>query len=217
MSQHWAPARDDHQEAQNQNRASKMFGFHRFHPGLPDITPRDRSIGEAFSILPKSWHILATMRELDLHDHTVDEALRVFVEFYNRHVRSSLPEPLRIIHGYGSTEKGGKIRKKLRAFLEAGSGSLEWKTGEDVEGNPGVTIIYPRRVLHAREDQLVAGILEFCSIPRTESKIAGAFRKHTPQEIKSAIRALVRQGGLKVILKGGHETYVRQPRSGDRV
>jgi hypothetical protein len=149
------------------------------------------------------------MRELDLHDHTVDEALRVFVEFYNRHVRSSSREPLRIIHGYGSTEKGGKIRVKLRSFLEVGAGSLEWKPGEDAEGNPGVTIVYPRKVLHASEDQLAAAILEFCSIPRTESKIAGEFRKHAPREIKEAIRALVRQGQLKVVLKGGHETYVR--------
>jgi hypothetical protein len=150
------------------------------------------------------------MRELDLHDHTVDEALRVLVEFYNRHVRSGSREPLRIIHGYGSTDKGGKIRTKLRGFLEAGAGSLSWKTGEDAEGNPGVTIIYPRSLLHAREDQLAAGILEFCVIPRTESKIAGEFRKHTPGEIKDAIRALVRQGQLRVILKGGHETYARQ-------
>src|ERR1700733_8517004 len=104
--------------------------------------------------------ILATMRELDLHDHTVDEALRVFVEFYNRHVRSGSREPLRIIHGYGSTEKGGKIRKKLRLFLESGAGSLEWKTGEDVEGNPGVTIVYPKKILQAREAQLAGDILE---------------------------------------------------------
>jgi hypothetical protein len=149
------------------------------------------------------------MRELDLHDHKVDEALRVFAEFYNSRVRGSSREPLRIIHGYGSTEKGGKIRKKLRIFLETGSGSLEWKTGEDVEGNPGVTIVYPRSVLHAREDQLAAGILEFCSTPRTESKIGGEFRKHTPREIKDAIRALVRQGQLKETLKGGRGTYVR--------
>jgi hypothetical protein len=148
------------------------------------------------------------MHELDLHGHTVDEALKIFVEFYNRHVRSSR-EPLRIIHGYGSTEKGGKIRKNLRVFLEVGAGSLEWKPGEDVEGNPGVTIVYPRKVLHAREDQLAAGILEFCSIPRTESKIAGEFRKHAPREIKEAIRSLVRRGLMKEILKGGHETYVR--------
>ena len=149
------------------------------------------------------------MRELDLHDHTVDEALRVFVEFYNRHVRSGSREPLRIIHGYGSTEKGGKIRKKLRLFLESGAGSLEWKTGEDVEGNPGVTIVYPKKILQAREAQLAGDILEFCSIPRTESKIAGEFRKHAPREIKEAIRTLVRQGQLKELLKGGHETYVR--------
>src|SRR5947209_20578164 len=108
------------------------------------------------------------MHELDLHGLTVDEALKVFVEFYNRHVRKSSREPLRIIHGYGSTEKGGKIRQKIRIFLDRGGDSLNWKTGEEVEGNPGVTIVYPRKILHAREDQLAGDILEFCSIPRSE-------------------------------------------------
>ena len=170
-----------------------------------------RSAGdEGFSVLLSRWLILATMREMDLHGLTVDEALRVFIEFYNRQFRSGSREPLRIVHGYGSTEKGGKIRVKLRAFLEVGTGSLEWKTGEDLEGNPGVTIVYPRKVLNAREDQLAADVLEFCAIPRTESKIAGEFRKHSPREIKQAIRSLVRQGLVKEILKGSHETYVRK-------
>src|SRR5437016_851488 len=117
------------------------------------------------------------MFELDLHGLTVDEALRVFVDSYNRHVRSGSREPLRIIHGYGSTEKGGKIRPKIRTLLETAAASLDWKSGEDLlEGNPGITIVYPRKILHARENQLSAAILEFCSIPRTESKIAGEFR-----------------------------------------
>src|SRR5205085_10572402 len=105
------------------------------------------------------------MHELDLHGLTVDEALKVFVEFYNRRVHSSSREPLRIIHGYGSTEKGGKIRQKIRVFLEVCGDNLEWKPGEDIEGNLGVTIVYPRKILHAREDQLAGDILELCPIP----------------------------------------------------
>src|SRR5687768_9713451 len=109
------------------------------------------------------------MHELDLHGLTVDEALRVFAEFYNRHVRSNSRAPLRIIHGYGSSEKGGKIRHRIRLLLESSTGVVTWKPGEDIEGNPGVTIVYPEKVLRALEDQLGAAILEFCSIPRTES------------------------------------------------
>src|SRR5436309_2752352 len=136
------------------------------------------------------------MNELDLHGFTVDEALRVFVEFYNRHVHGSSREPLRIVHGYGSSEKGGKIRLRIRALLEVGAASLDWKPGEDVEGNPGVTIVYPRKILATFQNQLAADILAFCSIPRTESKIAGEFRKNSALEIKEAIRTLVRQGQL---------------------
>ncbi len=148
------------------------------------------------------------MRELDLHGHTVDEALRLFLDFYNRHVRSGSQESVRVIHGYGASGEGGKIRRKLRAFLEGVAGNLEWRPGEDIEGNPGVTIVFPRKLLPAPENQLAAGILVFCSIPRTESKIAGEFLKHPPRDIKQAIRSLVRQGQLKAVVKAGHETYV---------
>src|SRR5207249_3269794 len=116
-----------------------------------------------------------------------DEALRVFVEFYNQHVRSGSHEPLRIVHGYGSSGQGGKIQRKIRAFLEGSAVSLDWKPGENLEGNPGVTIVYPRKILLSREDQLATGIVAFCSIPRTESKIAGEFRNYAAREIKQAI------------------------------
>src|SRR6266478_7178002 len=120
------------------------------------------------------------MAELDLHGHTVDEALRIFVDVYNRHVRSRSKESLRVIHGYGSATEGlegGKIRRKIRTFLEGAADSLDWKPGEDLEGNPGVTIVFPRKILATSQNQLTANILAFCSIPRTESKIAGEFRK----------------------------------------
>jgi DNA-nicking Smr family endonuclease len=41
------------------------------------------------------------MAQLDLHGHTVDEALGVFIDVYNRHIRSRSKESLRVIHGYG--------------------------------------------------------------------------------------------------------------------
>jgi hypothetical protein len=149
------------------------------------------------------------MRELDLHGLAVEEAMKTFVECYNRHVRSRSREPLRIIHGWGSSGEGGRIRRKIRDLLGSATDSLDWKPGEDVEGNPGVTVVYPRQILHAREDQLAAAILEFCSTPRTESKIAGEFRNHGPREVKTAIRALVRQGRVKEIFKGKRATYIR--------
>src|SRR5579862_8354681 len=149
------------------------------------------------------------MIELDVHGLTVNEALKVFVDFYNRHARSSSREPFRVIHGWGSSGEGGKIRSKLRQLLAEAGPNLDWKGGEDLEGNPGVTIIYPRKVIQPRENELETAIQEFCSIPRTESKIAGQFRKYEPREIKQAIRSLLRRGQIKEILRVNHTAYVR--------
>jgi hypothetical protein len=148
------------------------------------------------------------MHEVDLHDHTWDEAVRVFVDFYNQHMRTGSRAPLRVIHGYGSTGREGTIRRKLRSFLGEAAASLDWKPGEDLEGNAGVTIVYPRKILPAPADQLAREILAFCSIPRTESKIAVKFRTYGPREIKEAIRSLVRQGQMKEIIKASRQTYV---------
>jgi len=126
-------------------------------------------------------------------------------------VRSRSEESLRVIHGYGSASDGldgGKIRRRLRTFLEGAADSLEWKPGEDLEGNPGVTIVFPRKSLPTSQNQLATDILAFCSIPRTESKIAGEFSKHRAREIKEAIRSLVRQGQLKIAAKGDREVYI---------
>src|SRR5467141_3745856 len=105
------------------------------------------------------------MAEVDLHGHTVYEALRIFSYVYNRHVRSGSKESLQVNHGYGSATEGldgGKIRRKLRTFLEGAADSLDWKPGEDLEGNPGVTIVFPRKILPACQNQLAADILAFC-------------------------------------------------------
>src|ERR1051326_1986848 len=106
--------------------------------------------------------------ELDLHGCTVDEALSMFVEFYNGHLRSGSDESLRVIHGFGGT---GKIRQKLRVFLETVDDRLDWKPGEALEGKPALTIIWPRRLLPIPGDRLLDDVLAYCSTPRTESKI----------------------------------------------
>lgn len=147
------------------------------------------------------------MPEIDLHHHTADEALRAFVAFYNREFRKGSREPIRVIHGYGSSGEGGVIRRKLRTFLETCSASLEWKPGEDIENNPGFSMVYPRRSLPDVDVQLAAAILAFCVTPRTESKIAGEFRKYGQSAVKEAIRGLLKQGRLKESYKGGHRLF----------
>lgn len=148
------------------------------------------------------------MLELDVHGLTVDEALRTFVASYNRRFRSGSRESIRVIHGYGSSGEGGKIQRQFRKYLESKPSQLTWTAGENFENNPGVTIVHVKSLLPDVQNQLEGDILAFCSIPRTESKIAGQFRKHTAREIKEAVRSLVRAGLVKSALKNGHETYV---------
>jgi len=146
------------------------------------------------------------MAEVDLHGYTVDEALRIFIDVYNRHVRRRSEESLRVIHGYGSATEGldgGKIRLKIRTFLEGVGDSLDWKPGEDLEGNAGVTIVFPRKILPTSQNQLAADILAFCSIPRTESKIAGKRSRNQRSDPRSRPPR-----PTKIAAKGDGETYM---------
>lgn len=83
-------------------------------------------------------------RSIDLHSFTVAEALREFVRFYNQCVRSGYRGRIEVIHGYGSSGSGGRIRAALRDFL-AGHGEIfgEFLAGESLR-NPGVTIVYAK-------------------------------------------------------------------------
>jgi hypothetical protein len=65
------------------------------------------------------------------------------------------------------------------------------------------------KAIHPLETQLAGAIWEFCSIPRTQTKIAVQFRQYEPREIKQTIRLLVRRGQLKEIFKGDRVAYVR--------
>ncbi len=86
-------------------------------------------------------------RSIDLHHHTVLEALRDFVRFYNGCVRSGYRGRIEVIHGYGSNGSGGIIREELRKFLSAHDSIFgEFLPGESLR-NPGVTIVYAKDTL----------------------------------------------------------------------
>ena len=86
-------------------------------------------------------------RSIDLHNHTVPEALREFVRFYNGCVRSGYRGRIEVIHGYGSNGSGGVIREELRKFLSAHDEVFgEFLPGESLR-NPGVTVIYAKETL----------------------------------------------------------------------
>jgi DNA-nicking Smr family endonuclease len=52
------------------------------------------------------------MIEIDLHEMTVTEALDYFIGSYN----SNKGQSLKIIHGYGSTGVGGRIKIRGQKF-----------------------------------------------------------------------------------------------------
>jgi hypothetical protein len=112
------------------------------------------------------------IESLDLHGHTVSEAMSLFVRRYNRLLSSMAVGELRgleVIHGKGKGGEIGLIREALRDYLrqqgkrisgfdaqlamrgasyaaEQG-GKLSYIYGEDVSGNAGCTIVIPRQRL----------------------------------------------------------------------
>jgi len=141
-----------------------------------------------------------------VHQCTVAEALELFHAFYNRQFAGGTPS-FTVIHGYGSSGEGGRIRKALRAFLEGFADTLTWKTGEELDGNPGCTVVYPKKPLPSTTDLLGVEILRYCSVPRTEDKIVGEFHRHGQRQIKESIRRLKQQSRLREIFKGAHKMY----------
>jgi hypothetical protein len=86
-------------------------------------------------------------RSIDLHNFTVQEAMREFVRYYNACVRSGYRGRIEVIHGYGSNGVGGSIRQELRTYLKAQAETFgEYLAGESLR-NPGVTILYAKETL----------------------------------------------------------------------
>jgi len=88
---------------------------------------------------------------IDLHGLRVQEALSRLSAACNRLLKSGRRGPLRVIHGYGSSGKGGDIREAVREYLEHNSSRVEYVAGEQFFNNPGVTIVYPKHPLPAPE------------------------------------------------------------------
>ena len=149
-------------------------------------------------------------RSLDLHLKTWNEALTDFVGFYNAALRQADGKPtgrLDIVHGYGSTGTGGVLRDRLRGFLQRHSELLEFTPGEYVDGNPGHTLVDPRRPLPDTLDQLEELICAYCTSPRSIAKITGEFRRYGNPAVRQAIRKLETQKRLRLVKKGAHNLY----------
>ncbi|MGM0600826.1 MAG: Smr/MutS family protein [Candidatus Rifleibacteriota bacterium] len=146
--------------------------------------------------------------EIDLHGLQVIDALEAFINFYNAKVKKGNFSAISVIHGYGSSGAGGKINIKLRKFLTANESKLSFEPGEYLfPANPGITMVKPRKTLPSFIDALASEILEFCSLPRTKSKISGKFRRYGEQRIKASLTTLERNGLVKTSIKGKHKIF----------
>jgi hypothetical protein len=148
-------------------------------------------------------------QSIDLHERTVPQAIREFVRFYNDCVRAGYRGRIEVIHGYGSTGSGGVIRKKLREYLAAHAEKLGSLLPGDSLGNPGVTIVYAKKLLPAS----VAGggamplpnaaqeaIRKYCDTPKAKERILIKLRGRFGDRVLSAeIRNMLTSGALEEI------------------
>jgi hypothetical protein len=146
-------------------------------------------------------------QSIDLHERTVPEAIREFVRFYNDCVKGGYRGRIEVIHGYGSTGSGGVIRKKLREYLAAHAEKLGSLLPGDSLGNPGVTILYAKKLLPAS----VAGggampllnaaqeaSRKYCETPKARERILIKFRGRFGDRVLSAeIRNMLTSGALE--------------------
>ncbi|HXK49253.1 MAG TPA: Smr/MutS family protein [Clostridiales bacterium] len=144
------------------------------------------------------------MIEIDLHEMTVSEALEYFIDIYN----SNKGQSLKIIHGYGSTGVGGRIRSAVRNFIESNKNCFSRiEFGEVVERNQGYTIVYYRSSLPEKDDILKDKIITYCTIShKTKEKIIGNFRKFGTGAVNQAVKDLVSAGRITEI-KGKVKKY----------
>jgi hypothetical protein len=148
-------------------------------------------------------------RSVDLHHRTVAEALREFIRFYNDCLRGNYRGRIEVIHGYGSTGSGGVIRKKLREYLAAHAESFGSFLDGDGLGNPGVTIVYPKKLLPETAggggassllNPAQEAIRKYCATPKAKERILIKLRGRFGDRVLSAeIHTMVNCGALEEI------------------
>ena len=144
------------------------------------------------------------MSQLDLHGYTAAEAVDLFVRSYNSRVGKGNLSRFRVVHGYGSSGVGGKIRTLLRKLLAA---SEEFLAFEYDPYNEGVTVVVPGKRLPEGAGIIWAEILEFCRTGKSESKILGKFRNYGDLNVKRVLQKLVKQGKLTCTNRGKYRIY----------
>ncbi len=142
---------------------------------------------------------------IDLHEMNRNEAIRFFIDKYNEAFKGGYRGEITVIHGYGSSGRGGVIKKELKEFLDSHRGYLTYT----VDTNPGAPLVTPLKAINEMQDMISMEILEFCrNTPKTREKIKGNFfKKYKNNEINACIKRLVKQGYITAILKKNGEVY----------
>ena len=147
------------------------------------------------------------MATLDLHGKTWAEALTAFREFY---AAAAPGTALEVVHGYGKSGSGGRLRVSLRNYLERQSqaGLLTYQPGEAADGNPGHTLVIRLKPLPAAGDDLAEAVWLYCARPQTARKIMNHFRRHGDPQVRQAIQQLTAQKRLRSASIGREKGYV---------
>ncbi len=142
-----------------------------------------------------------------MHGLSVTESLATLVAKYNALVPSAHKELL-LVHGYGSSGKGGVLKSQIRNFLqEAG---VRFCTEQDgFSCNRGQTLVLLGASALSAGQGLEGKMLEFCSPAKTKEKIFSKFHKSGVKVVQEAFSALVKKSLLKESWKGKHKVYER--------
>ncbi len=146
------------------------------------------------------------MYKIDLHNMTVKEAEEYFIRKYNDIVKRNLKEEIEVIHGYGSTGEGGKIKKSIRKILEENRGALKILQDENI----GHTIVIPLKEIPEYTEVIMIEILEYCTLPKTKEKIIGKFLNYGEPKIMEALKKLERRNYLEITEKGKYKLYKKK-------
>ncbi len=144
--------------------------------------------------------------ELDLHGYQVVEAIDIFVVHYNQRVRANDFSPISVIHGYGSSGGGSKIKTALRKLLEVSESNLTFQLDP---WNKGKTLVFPVSLILEGAGVISTEILDYCRSPRSQTKILGRLRRFGDVKVKRILLLLEKQGKLSSTLKGKYRIYVK--------
>lgn len=146
--------------------------------------------------------------DIDLHGLTVEEAIKKFMAHCKTTFQSGRRDSITLIHGYGSTGVGGRIKVRLRALIEHHHALIESRFND--AANPGATDIRllgppPSTSLKASAQEERA--CSFCTTPKEERKILNKFCRVSAEEIKSLLRGLQARGRLAAVKHSGQKAW----------